>query len=101
MPTTAMLTAEFPAAASTPEATLTPALDTVRVMHVVNGEHYAGAERVQDLLALGLPECGFEAGFACVKPERFPSARQSREAPLYELPMRAAGICRRRSSWPG
>jgi glycosyltransferase involved in cell wall biosynthesis len=87
MSPTATLAAEWPAAASMPEATLTPALDTVRVMHVVNGEHYAGAERVQDLLALGLPSWGFEAGFACVKPERFPSARQSRETPLYELPM--------------
>ncbi len=63
------------------------AVAAVRVMHVINGEHYAGAERVQDLLALGLPECGFEAGFACVKPQRFPAARTSREAPLYELPM--------------
>ena len=26
---------------------------TVRVLHVINGEHFAGAERVQDLLAAG------------------------------------------------
>ena len=58
-----------------------------RVMHVVNGEHYAGAERVQDLLALGLPAAGFEVGFACVKPDRFPSLRKSQQAPLYELRM--------------
>jgi len=61
---------------------------TVRVLHVVNGEHYAGAERVQDLLALRLPNKGFEVGFACVKPDRFPVLRQSRHSPLYELPMR-------------
>jgi len=58
-----------------------------RVMHVVNGEHYAGAERVQDLLALGLPAAGFEIGFACVKPERFARLRKSQQTPLYELPM--------------
>lgn len=57
----------------------------VRVLHVINGEHYAGAERVQDLLALRLPEFGYEVGFACVKPDRFPELRQSRETPLYEL----------------
>ena len=28
-----------------------PAVRTTRVLHVINGEHYAGAERVQDLLA--------------------------------------------------
>jgi len=58
------------------------------VLHVVNGEHYSGAERVQDLLAGYLSVCGYEAIFACVKPGRFPEARQYRQAPLYELPMR-------------
>jgi glycosyltransferase involved in cell wall biosynthesis len=59
-----------------------------RVMHVINGEHYAGAERVQDLLALNLPSRGFEAGFACVKPARFAQCRQAKQTPLSELPMR-------------
>ncbi|MBX3433854.1 MAG: glycosyltransferase [Pirellulales bacterium] len=59
-----------------------------RVLHVVNGEHYSGAERVQDLLAGYLPACGYAVGFACVKPDRFPRARKFAEAPLYELPMR-------------
>jgi hypothetical protein len=63
----------------------------VRVMHVVNGEHYAGAERVQDLLALGLPAAGFEVGFACVKPDRFARLRKSQQTPLYEF--RMAGRC--------
>ncbi|MEN6496722.1 MAG: hypothetical protein ABFD16_20725, partial [Thermoguttaceae bacterium] len=27
------------------------AVEVLRVLHVINGEHYAGAERVQDLLA--------------------------------------------------
>ncbi len=61
---------------------------TERVLHVINGEHFSGAERVQDLLALQLPQFGFEVGFACVKPNRFPGARQSQETKLFETPMR-------------
>ncbi|MCC6493102.1 MAG: glycosyltransferase [Pirellulales bacterium] len=60
----------------------------VRVLHVINGEHYSGAERVQDLLAGSLPERGYEVTFACVKPGRFAEARQHRQARLYEVPMR-------------
>jgi len=60
----------------------------VRVLHVITGEHYAGAERVQDLLALRLPEWGFEAAFACVKPGVFPEVRMCRQAAVHSLPMR-------------
>jgi glycosyltransferase involved in cell wall biosynthesis len=56
------------------------------VLHAINGEHFAGAERVQDLLALGLPEFGIETAFVCLKPDRFPAARRS-ITPLYKLPM--------------
>lgn len=66
-------------------ATLAP---PIRVLHVINGEHYAGAERVQDLLSAGLPEYGFAVELACLKPDQFPRERQHRQAPLYELPMR-------------
>ena len=61
---------------------------TRRVLHVINGEHYAGAERVQDLLAAELPQCGFEVAFACVKPDKFGELRQARQATLYNTPMR-------------
>lgn len=61
----------------------------VRVLHVINGEDYAGAERVQDNLALRLPALGFDIGFACLKPWRFAEMRQATSAPLYELPMRS------------
>ena len=64
-----------------------PLVATQRVLHVINGEHYSGAERVQDLLALQLPQFGFEAGFACVKPGRFPGTRQAQQARLHETPM--------------
>lgn len=58
-----------------------------RVLHVINGEHYSGAERVQDLLAGRLPEFGFEAGLACVKPSRFPLVYKSRGALIFSTPM--------------
>ena len=60
----------------------------IRVLQVINGEHYAGAERVQDLLAAALPEFGFEVIFAAVKPDQFPLRRKNKDAPLHETPMR-------------
>jgi glycosyltransferase involved in cell wall biosynthesis len=61
---------------------------TIRALHLINGEHYSGAERVQDLLAKQLPYLGCEVGFVCVKPRRFPAAREAKSAPLVEMPMR-------------
>ncbi|MCZ2440629.1 MAG: glycosyltransferase [Burkholderiales bacterium] len=54
---------------------------------MISGEFFAGAERVQDLLALRLPEFGFDVGFACTKPGQFRERRLSQAAPLYEVPM--------------
>lgn len=62
---------------------------SARVLHVVNGEFYAGAERVQDLLALQLPGMGYEVGFVCLKDGLFPCARKAKDAPLHSFPMRA------------
>jgi glycosyltransferase involved in cell wall biosynthesis len=61
---------------------------TIFALHLVNGEHYSGAERVQDLLARQLPRFGCEVGFVCVKPQRFPNSRDTKTAPLVEMPMR-------------
>jgi glycosyltransferase involved in cell wall biosynthesis len=61
---------------------------TMRALHLINGEHYSGAERVQDLLAKQLPHLGCEVGFVCVKPRRFAAARETKDAPLVEMPMR-------------
>ena len=61
----------------------------VRVLHLINGEHYAGAERVQDLLALRLPEFGVDPELACLKPGRFPILRRSQATPLHEMPMQS------------
>ena len=60
-----------------------------RVLQVINGEHYSGAERVQDLLALGLPHLGFETAFACVKPGKFDELRQAKRTPLHNAKMRS------------
>ncbi|MBS0210499.1 MAG: glycosyltransferase [Planctomycetes bacterium] len=60
----------------------------VRVLHVINGQHFAGAERVQDLLAMRLGEFGFEVEFACLKPDQFPRMRRSQQNALHLLPMR-------------
>ena len=61
----------------------------VRVLHLINGEHFSGAERVQDLLALNLPKFGYEVGFACLKPGRFAALRQSQDAPIVDLGMKS------------
>lgn len=59
------------------------------ILHVINGEHYSGAERVQDLLAACLPDLGYDVGFACVKPKLFPEKRQTKSAPVFSLEARA------------
>jgi glycosyltransferase involved in cell wall biosynthesis len=71
-----------------PVTNVATAANPVFALHLVNGEHYSGAERVQDLLARQLPRFGCEVGFACVKPQRFPNARETKTAPLVEMPMR-------------
>ena len=78
------LTDEVPQSADQP-LVLSPisrpaAIETLGVLHVINGEHYAGAERVQDLLAKCLPELGFRVGLACLKLDAFDAMRQSQDA---------------------
>jgi glycosyltransferase involved in cell wall biosynthesis len=63
--------------------------NTAAVLHVINGEHYSGAERVQDLLARHLHEFGYRVGFACLKLGKFEEMRQSQAAPLTNIPMRS------------
>ena len=70
-----------------PVAPAATSTKTTKVLHLINGEHFAGAERVQDLLAMALPRFGYQADFACVKAKKFPEVRCS-DTPLYELKMR-------------
>ncbi len=65
-----------------------PKTDHRRVLHVVNGEYYAGAERVQDLLGQHLSASLWDVGFACVKPDQFPKQRQCQDVPLFATPLR-------------
>lgn len=58
------------------------------VLHIVNGEHYAGAARVQDLLAQHLPQNGFDVQFATLLPGRFDTQRTCQSVPLEYFPMK-------------
>lgn len=89
------MTAPLSALATLPNSSVTPepsdSSDVAlrRVLHVINGEHYAGAERVQDLLGLCLPQLHYQVGFACIKPGQFPEQRQAQDSVLYEIPMKS------------
>ncbi|UZW58520.1 glycosyltransferase family 4 protein [Lysobacter enzymogenes] len=60
-----------------------------RALHLINGEHYAGAERVQDLLAQQLPRFGWDVDFACLKPGAFERERSARDSRIITVPMRS------------
>ncbi len=85
--TGALLASAASATTSTgaPPATAVPALR--QVLHVINGEHYSGAERVQDLLGAALPKLGYAVSFASVKTDRFPEARAHQQVPLHDVAM--------------
>ncbi|RCS54972.1 glycosyltransferase family 1 protein [Bremerella cremea] len=59
-----------------------------KVAHVINGEFYSGAERVQDLLGKCLPQFGYDVSFVCVKPGQFAQARSASVGAIYDMPMR-------------
>ena len=83
------LSVDSPAAVDVPVAIVPPTTKKCHVLHLINGEHYSGAERVQDLLAACLPEFGYEVGFACLKPDKFPAARMTQDAALFATPMKS------------
>lgn len=67
-----------------------PKID-LKVLHVVNGEHFSGAERVQSHLGRCLPQHGVAADFACVKPGRFSQMLREHDGQWgqgFDLPMR-------------
>jgi glycosyltransferase involved in cell wall biosynthesis len=64
------------------------ATSTTAVLHIINGEHYAGAERVQDLLGQQLGRFGYRASFACLKRGQFATMRKCCDAPLYDAAMK-------------
>lgn len=58
-----------------------------KVLHIINGEFYAGAERVQDLLASKLPKYGYVCEFFCLKDGVFPAARISQSSATHVVQM--------------
>ena len=62
--------------------------ETKKIFHLINGEHFSGAERVQDLLASALPQFGYHIGFGYTKEGIFSDSRSYQEAPLHDCVMR-------------
>lgn len=52
--------------------------DLVKCLHIINGEHYSGAERVQDLLAMSMDRFGYSIDFLALKEGKFDQNRRSR-----------------------
>jgi glycosyltransferase involved in cell wall biosynthesis len=59
-----------------------------KALHVINGEHYSGGERVQDILAETLPQYGYDVGFVCLKPDLFPKVYRAKASPIFNIPMK-------------
>jgi glycosyltransferase involved in cell wall biosynthesis len=64
------------------------ARECLGVLQLINGEHFAGAERVQVHLGRRLPEFGYAAGFVCLKPGRFAEQFDRSQGWLESAPMR-------------
>lgn len=58
-----------------------------KVLHVINGEHYAGAERVQDLLGRFLPAFGYQADFVTLMHGKFADVVKDREYTVHSMVM--------------
>lgn len=63
--------------------------NTIPVLHLINAQFYAGAERVQDLLAGRLPDFGYRIDFACLKEGEFAVRRRNTSAALHSFPMKS------------
>ncbi len=61
----------------------------MKVLHLINGEFYAGAERVQDTLAQTLPQLGCSIDFACLKAGIFKKSRHALTSRVFEVEMRS------------
>lgn len=59
----------------------------INVLHIINGEFYSGAERVQDLLVQRLPGFGYRPFVGCLKPDRFRLFCQCPQSRVFDFPM--------------
>ena len=62
---------------------------TTGVLHLINGEHFSGAERVQQHLGHQLIQFGFTSHFACLKPGKFAELSGLPAERVHPLPMRS------------
>lgn len=60
----------------------------VKALHVINGEHFAGAERVQQILGKRLGAFGYDPLFAMVKPGEFRNQCRLRRYQLFDVEMK-------------
>ncbi len=58
-----------------------------RVLHVIRGEHFTGAERVQQLMGRGLGRSGFDPLFACITPGKFRRCSGLRDYQVHDFAM--------------
>lgn len=78
-----------PAAATHDDGTDRAATARARVVHIITGDTYAGAERVQDLLAARLPEFGYDVSFICLKEGAFQQRLQAGKREVRTMAMRS------------
>lgn len=60
-----------------------------KALFLINGEHYAGAERVQDLLGVHLPSLGWQVDFVCLRPGIFERMRDAKSSRVIALRKRS------------
>ncbi len=61
---------------------------TLSVLQVINGEHFSGAERVQQILGQQLVNFGVETEFACLKPGKFAAHCGLNPDRIHAVPMK-------------
>ncbi len=62
--------------------------DNKKILYVINGEHYSGAERVQDLLGIYLPYYGYDVTFVTLLNGRFKEVVKDRNYKVLHIPMK-------------
>ncbi len=88
-PVEASPTEASPVGMNLPDIVAPTAVDSLRVLHVINGQHFSGAERVQTHLARCLPALGVSVDFACLTPERFPVHFDVSSSQLFDIGMKS------------
>ena len=64
-----------------------PARQCLRILHLINGEHFSGAERVQQILGQRLAEFSVQAEFAMLKPGKFREFSDLPPNQVHDFPM--------------